>query len=80
MIDILHSHGGRVAVLACDHCGIELFGRLPLHGDRGPTRTQARTLRDLAQAAGWMYVLASIDIRDPHDLCPACFTLPPEAE
>ncbi len=79
MIDILHANGGRCAVLACDRCGIELFGRLTLGARDWPTKTQVRTLRERAQAAGWMHVLVSIDIRQPSDLCPSCFTLPPEA-
>ncbi len=78
MIQTDHIIGTRHARLCCDVCCASFLYVLLLDRPRYPTTDEQRQLRELAQQAGWMFVLVSADGQPPRDLCPGCFTLPPE--
>jgi hypothetical protein len=81
---------GRAAMLKCDKCGRELLDQsidiqisvfcahLDLELGQEPTDEQRRELRQIAQDAGWSFMLADVWGNMCRDLCPTCFTLPPE--
>jgi hypothetical protein len=67
------------AILACDRCHTTLLHTIVLETPFVlPTSAQRRVLRNLAQKAGWLHILGIGQEDGPKDLCPRCFTLPPE--
>jgi hypothetical protein len=78
VIRITHGAYGRLAKLECDSCGNHLGYSIAIEGQGGANIAQREKLREEAQQAGWTFILVSVRSDAPRDLCPNCFTLPPE--
>jgi hypothetical protein len=77
MVQITAGAYGRFAHLECDNCryALEFVVRIP--PEPADTIAERSALRHQAQHRGWTYLLLGL-ANDKHDLCPRCFTLPPE--
>jgi hypothetical protein len=77
MIRITNGAYGRIARLECDVCGVELPRGIALLDTEAPNAGLRSNLREQGQRAGWTGLLRGSG--DWRDLCPDCFTMPPEA-
>jgi hypothetical protein len=78
MVRVTNGAYGRLAHLECDVCGEELRYGIAIAGIEVPSGAVHSNLREQAQKAGWTAVLGRGGAAW-RDLCPECFTMPPEA-
>jgi len=77
MIKMIEGAYGMLAKLECDVCGDHMSYAIHVVGTTLASVPQRAKLRDEAQKAGWCYVLGT-RLGPARDLCPHCYTLPPE--
>ena len=77
MIKVHSINSERIARLECDRCHATFPFFVVLEHHELPTAAQRTTLRDLAQHGRWFHILPTPP-QPERDLCPGCYTMPPE--